>query len=265
MLKNKESLHKLLFIILWILTLLSWGNFIYWGVNLSLTGADPDIIPYIWLLFYLFFNPIPIIDILKKIIWTIGSIYFCLLLGSLYAGTTAISIFLGGCILFLVLLIIFRNWVLRRELKELEKVVPYVDSMYDIVDSHSSWLNIFEKFVVGCLSPDIYNTSVTYEKVIELIEKKETEKKECEDGSVLYYWSFCKGLEEFDTYVNKNFTWNPTVDLKLCMRFKDNNLVEIVKDESIFNLDNLKELKDCLMSMRGVYMDRIYLLRSYLK
>jgi hypothetical protein len=265
MLRNKASLEKLLYIIFWILTLLSWGNFIYWGANISSKGIDPNVIPYFWLLFYLFFNPIPVLDIVKKIIWTIGSVYFCLLIGSLYIGVNALSIFLCGCVCFLLLLLIFRNWGLRKELKELEKIVPHVDLMYDIVDNHSSWFGIFEKFVVGCLSPDIYNTPISYDKVIELIEKEESEKKECEDGSTLYYWSFCNGLEEFDIYVNKNFVWNPTIDLKLCLRFKDNNLIEIVKDESIFNLDNLKVLKDCLMKMRGVYMDRIYLIRSYLK
>ena len=100
MLRNKASLEKLLYIIFWILTLLSWGNFIYWGANISSKGIDPNVIPYFWLLFYLFFNPIPILDIVKKIIWTVGSIYFCLLIGSLYVGVNALSIFYVAVFVF---------------------------------------------------------------------------------------------------------------------------------------------------------------------
>ena len=263
---NERSVNRLITITRCVLGILAFLSIAHWSYELCKYGLYLEDIPYIWFIVTIFCNPIKSEDMVKWFLLSFECLYFYILLGAIFGGNTALISFLFGILCFILLLVVCRNVQLRINRKELEKTVSSLDSIIYQLEDRISWLESFNKLLSGFLVDKIYDEPLTYEKVVNFVDRVESSQVE-EDGVVTSVWNLGSEFTSVSEYIDfdADLGWKPFEDMLLTLKFKDSVLVERVDNSTKLTDEDLRKFRNHLDKIRDNYMDRLNLVRRYLR
>lgn len=263
---NERGINRLIVIIRFVLGILAVFSIVNWSYELCKYGLYLEDIPYIWFIVTIFCNPVKSEDMVKWFLLSFECLYFYILVGAIFGGNTGLISFLFGILCFILLLVVCRNIQLRINRKDLEKTVSSLDSIIYQLEDRISWLEAFNKLVSGFLVEKVYDETLTYEKIVNFIDRVESSQVE-ENGVVTSVWNLGTEFVSASEYLDfeTDLGWKPFEDMLLTLKFKDSVLIECVNDSTKLTDEDLRKFRNHLDKIRDNYMDRLNLVRRYLK